>query len=222
MTGRVSRRAAARPGPTPTPCWAAASGDARAAEDLPRRRARRRQDLRDAARRRRPGGATASTWSSASSRRTAARDRGPARRARGRPAPQVEYKGRHARRDGPRRDPRAPPAARRWSTNWRTPTRRAAAIPSAIWTSRSCSRAGIDVYTTLNIQHVESLNDVVAQITRIRVRETVPDSILDRPTRSRSIDLTPEDLIKRLREGKVYVPQQAERARAATTSRPAT
>ena len=70
--------------------------------------------------------------------------------------------------------------------------------------------AGIDVYTTLNIQHVESLNDVVAQITRIRVRETVPDSILDRADEIEVVDLTPDDLIQRLREGKVYVPEQAE------------
>jgi two-component system sensor histidine kinase KdpD len=72
--------------------------------------------------------------------------------------------------------------------------------------------AGIDVYTTLNIQHVESLNDVVASITRIRVRETVPDSIIDRADDIEVIDLTPEDLIRRLSDGKVYVPQQAQRA----------
>jgi two-component system, OmpR family, sensor histidine kinase KdpD len=72
--------------------------------------------------------------------------------------------------------------------------------------------AGIDVYTTLNIQHVESLNDVVAQITRIRVRETVPDSVLDRADDIEVIDLSPDDLIQRLKEGKVYVPHQAERA----------
>ncbi len=72
--------------------------------------------------------------------------------------------------------------------------------------------AGIDVYTTLNIQHVESLNDVVAQITRIRVRETVPDSILDQADDIEVVDLTPDELIQRLREGKVYVPKQAERA----------
>src|SRR5689334_19924996 len=72
--------------------------------------------------------------------------------------------------------------------------------------------AGIGVYTTLNIQHVESLNDVVARITRIRVRETVPDSILDQADEIELIDLTPDDLIQRLREGKVYVPHQAERA----------
>ncbi len=72
--------------------------------------------------------------------------------------------------------------------------------------------AGIDVFATLNIQHVESLNDVIARITRIRVRETVPDSVLDKADDIEVIDLAPEDLIKRLREGKVYVPQQAERA----------
>ena len=72
--------------------------------------------------------------------------------------------------------------------------------------------AGIDVYTTLNIQHVESLNDVVAQITRIRVRETLPDSVIDAADDIEVIDLTPGDLLQRLKEGKVYVPQQAERA----------
>jgi two-component system, OmpR family, sensor histidine kinase KdpD len=72
--------------------------------------------------------------------------------------------------------------------------------------------AGIDVYTTLNIQHVESLNDIVAGITKIRIRETVPDSIIDLACDIELIDITPEDLIARLNEGKVYVPEQAERA----------
>mgnify|MGYP001007259725 CR=1 FL=1 len=71
---------------------------------------------------------------------------------------------------------------------------------------------GIDVYTAVNIQHIESLNDVVAQITRVRVRETVPDSIFDRADAIELIDLTPDDLIQRLKEGKVYLPKQAERA----------
>jgi two-component system, OmpR family, sensor histidine kinase KdpD len=71
---------------------------------------------------------------------------------------------------------------------------------------------GIDVYTTVNIQHIESLNDVVAQITRVRVRETVPDSIFDRADAVELVDLTPDDLIERLKEGKVYVPKQAEHA----------
>jgi two-component system sensor histidine kinase KdpD len=71
---------------------------------------------------------------------------------------------------------------------------------------------GIDVYTTVNIQHIESLNDVVAQITHVRVRETVPDAIFDRADAVELVDLTPDDLIQRMREGKVYVPRQAERA----------
>src|SRR6516162_8100406 len=71
---------------------------------------------------------------------------------------------------------------------------------------------GIDVYTTVNIQHIDSLNDVVAQITHVRVRETVPDAVFDRADAVELIDLTPGDLIQRLKEGKVYVPKQAERA----------
>ena len=71
---------------------------------------------------------------------------------------------------------------------------------------------GIDVYTAVNILHIESLNDVVAQITHVRVRETVPDSVFDRADAIELIDLTPDDLIQRLKEGKVYVPKQAERA----------
>ncbi|WP_091978485.1 sensor histidine kinase KdpD [Methylobacterium sp. 13MFTsu3.1M2] len=72
--------------------------------------------------------------------------------------------------------------------------------------------AGIDVLTTLNIQHVESLNDVVASITRIRVRETVPDGVLDRADDIEVVDLNPDDLIQRLKDGKVYIPTHAERA----------
>src|SRR5471032_1154140 len=73
---------------------------------------------------------------------------------------------------------------------------------------------GIDVYTAVNIQHIESLNDVIAQITHVRVRETVRDSVFDRADAIELIDLTPDDLIQRLKEGKVYVPNQAERALA--------
>jgi len=72
--------------------------------------------------------------------------------------------------------------------------------------------AGIDVYTTLNIQHIESLNDVVAQITGTTVRETIPDSVIDAVTDIELIDLPPDELIQRLQEGKVYVADQAVRA----------
>ncbi len=72
--------------------------------------------------------------------------------------------------------------------------------------------AGVDVSTTLNVQHVEHLYDVVAQITGVTVREIVPDSILQRADEIELVDLPPDDLLQRLREGKVYVPEQARRA----------
>ncbi|MBL0198369.1 MAG: sensor histidine kinase KdpD [Myxococcales bacterium] len=74
--------------------------------------------------------------------------------------------------------------------------------------------AGIDVFTTMNVQHVESLNDIVAQISRVQVRETVPDSTLDRADAIELVDIAPEELLARLKEGKVYLPDQAKRAAA--------
>ena len=72
--------------------------------------------------------------------------------------------------------------------------------------------AGIDIYTTFNIQHLESLNDIVAQVTGVVVHETVPDSIIDQASEIEVIDLPPDELLSRLKEGKVYIPQQAARA----------
>ena len=72
--------------------------------------------------------------------------------------------------------------------------------------------AGISVYTTLNVQHWESLNDLVAQVTGVVVRETVPDTFLQRTHDLELVDIAPEDLLKRLKEGKVYMGEQAERA----------
>ena len=77
---------------------------------------------------------------------------------------------------------------------------------------RDLIEAGIDVYTTLNVQHVESLNDVVAQITGVNVRETVPDAVIDQADTIEVIDLPPEELLRRLRSGKVYETTQAVRA----------
>ena len=71
---------------------------------------------------------------------------------------------------------------------------------------------GIDVYTTLNVQHIESLNDVIEQITHVKVHETVPDSVLELANTIELVDLPPDDLLKRLQEGKVYVPEQAKLA----------
>jgi two-component system sensor histidine kinase KdpD len=72
--------------------------------------------------------------------------------------------------------------------------------------------AGIDVYTTVNVQHLESLNDIVAKITGVIVRETLPDAVFEQADEVELVDLPPDDLIGRLREGKVYVPGQAARA----------
>ena len=69
--------------------------------------------------------------------------------------------------------------------------------------------AGIDVYTTLNIQHLESMNDAVAQISGIKVTETIPDSVLDYADEIKIVDIPPDELIQRFREGKVYIPAQA-------------
>lgn len=70
--------------------------------------------------------------------------------------------------------------------------------------------AGIDVYTTLNVQHMESRKDVIEEITGISIRETVPDSILERATQIELVDITPTELLKRLKEGKVYIGPQSE------------
>ncbi|HTT09169.1 MAG TPA: DUF4118 domain-containing protein [Gammaproteobacteria bacterium] len=72
--------------------------------------------------------------------------------------------------------------------------------------------AGIDVYTTLNVQHLETLNDVVGQITGIRVAETLPDTVFEHADEVVLVDLPPDELLRRLKEGKVYVPEQARHA----------
>jgi two-component system, OmpR family, sensor histidine kinase KdpD len=72
--------------------------------------------------------------------------------------------------------------------------------------------AGIHVWTTLNVQHIESLNDVIGQVTGVTVRETVPDQVFDSADDLELVDISPEDLLVRLQAGKVYIPQQAERA----------
>jgi len=72
--------------------------------------------------------------------------------------------------------------------------------------------AGIDVYSTLNVQHIESLNDVVARITGVIIKEKIPDRVIDEASEIEVVDLAPPELLQRLREGKVYVPEMAARA----------
>ncbi|MBC7622062.1 MAG: two-component system sensor histidine kinase KdbD [Aeromicrobium sp.] len=73
-------------------------------------------------------------------------------------------------------------------------------------------QAGIDVHTTLNIQHIESLNDVVGSITGVKVWETVPDHVFGQADEVTLVDIPPDELLKRLEDGKVYLPEQAQRA----------
>lgn len=73
-------------------------------------------------------------------------------------------------------------------------------------------RAGISVYTTINIQHLESLNDLVGNITGISVNERIPDTVFDHADHVEVIDIEPEELIERMKEGKIYAERQAERA----------
>ena len=98
-----------------------------------------------------------------------------------------------------------------WSTNSPTPTLPARAIPNATRTCSNCSKPGIDVFTTLNVQHVESRAEAVRQITGIAIRETLPDSVLD-GAEFELVDLPPEELRSRLAAGKVYVPESARAA----------
>ena len=99
-----------------------------------------------------------------------------------------------------------------WWTNWLTAMRPVHGTPSAGSMLEELLAAGIDVYTTLNIQHIESLNDVVTQITGVRVWETVPDTFFEQANEVELVDLPPDELLQRLHEGKIYLPQQAERA----------
>ena len=73
--------------------------------------------------------------------------------------------------------------------------------------------AGIDVFTTVNVQHIESLNDIVENITKVKVLETVPDAIIERADKIKLVDVEPDELLRRFDAGKVYRPEQAERAR---------
>ncbi len=160
----------------------------------------------------RPSSARAPTWSWVSSRLTAARK--PRALVAGLeviPRRNVVYKGRIlTEMDIDAILARHPSSFS--STNSPIRTRPRAATPSATLDVEELLAAGIDVYTTVNIQHIDSLNDVVARITHTRVRETIPDSVVDHADDIEVIDLTPDDLLARLREGKVYVGDRAVRA----------
>ena len=100
----------------------------------------------------------------------------------------------------------------RWSTSSRTPTCPGPGTPSAGRTSRNCWRPGIDVISTVNIQHLESLNDVVEKITGVPQRETVPDAVVRAADQVELVDMTPEALRRRMAHGNIYPPEKIDAA----------
>ena len=201
----------------PTRCWRRVQREEATArargklQDLLRRRARASaRPTRCWRRRARAGARGVGRRGRLRRDRTAApRPRRCSRGSSGSRAAPIDYRGATLARVRPRRRAGAPARARAGRRAGAHQRARARATPSAGRTSRSCSTPGIDVYTTLNVQHLESLNDVVAQITGVRVRETVPDRVLERADEIELVDLPPDELLQRLREGKVYVPEQA-------------
>ena len=113
-------------------------------------------------------------------------------------------------RDGPRLSS---------STSSRTPTSQGSRHPKRWQDIDELLAAGIDVFTTLNVQHIESLNDVVGGITGITVRETVPDFFFDRADEVVMVDVSADDLLARLGAGKVYLPSRSSAPPATSSAR---
>ena len=134
----------------------------------------------------------------------------------------LTYRGATLHRDGRRRGPGAPPAGRPGRRARAHQRARARATRSAGRTSRSCSTPGIDVISTVNIQHLESLNDVVEKITGVPQRETVPDAVVRAADQVELVDMAPEALRRRMAHGNVYAAEQGRRRAGATTSGSAT
>ena len=128
------------------------------------------------------------------------------------PRKRIEYRGVACRGDGRRRNPQAAACRSASSTSWPTRTPPARSARSATRTSRCSCDAGINVVSTLNVQHLESLNDTVASITGVRVRETIPDSVVDDADEIILIDLSPEAARARMEHGNIYPPAQAKAA----------
>ena len=182
------------------------------APDLPRCRSRCRQDVRDARRGAPPGRA---------GHRRRGRDRRDTRpRSTRRPRSASSRSSRGAASTTAARRSRrwtstpSSPAGRqsRSSTSSRTRTSRARGTRSAGRTSRSCSTPGSTVISTLNIQHLESLNDVVEQITGVKQRETIPDEIVRRADQIELVDMDPEAIRRRLAHGNIYPAERIDAA----------
>ena len=138
------------------------------------------------------------------------------------PAPDGDLPRRRVHRDGRRRRARPPARGRPGRRAGAHQRARARATRSAGRTSRSCSTPGIDVITTVNVQHLESLNDVVEKITGVPQRETVPDAVVRAADQIELVDMAPEALRRRMAHGNVYRAGQDRRRAVATTSASAT
>ena len=99
-----------------------------------------------------------------------------------------------------------------WWMNWPTPMQAAAATAKRYQDVEELLKAGINVYTTVNVQHIESLNDMVASISGVIVRERIPDKVFDNADQVELVDIEPQDLIERLNAGQVYREEQTRRA----------
>ena len=187
--------------------------EARGAAHLPGRGSRRRQDVRDARRGAPPAGARHRRRGRGRRDPRPQEDRRPARRAsRSCRRSYIDYRG----SEFPELDVEAVlrPRTRRWcsSTSSPTPTPPAARTRNGGRTSRSCSTPGITVISTVNVQHLESLNDVVTQITGIEQQEKVPDEVVRAADQIELVDITPEALRRRLSHGNVYAPERVDAA----------
>ena len=121
-------------------------------------------------------------------------------------------------------DARARRASRRWSwsTSWRTPTSPGSRHPKRWQDVEELLDAGIDVWSTMNVQHLESLNDIVSGITGVRVWETVPDRVFDEADEVVVVDLPPDELLQRLKRRQGLHARSRPSARCATSSARAT
>ena len=183
------------------------------AAHLPRRRPGRRQDLRHAQRGPAARTSAAPTSSSATSRPTAGPNTAAQlARPRGRPPRARSSTGAPTLRgDGPRRRPRPAPRRWPWSTSWPTPTCPGPRNEKRWQDVEELLDAGIDVISTVNIQHLESLNDVVERITGIKQRETIPDEVVRAADQVELVDMTPEALRRRMAHGNIYAAREGRR-----------
>ncbi len=137
-------------------------------------------------------------------------------------ATKIEYRGADVRGDGRRRDPRPDATSSRSSTSSRTRTCPGSRNEKRWQDVEELLDAGIDVISTLNIQHLESVNDVVERITGVKQQETIPDAVVRAAEQVELVDMTPEALRRRMAHGNIYPAERVDAVARPTTSGPAT